>query len=285
MATRTNWKTNAQNAVATSDVALEIAKGNIVGHSCVNKFGHAHDGIQLNTPTDIWDRADSSDTQNIWVAPLQARTHTISSDSSNDDGPSGVGARNIRIFGLTDWESKEVSEDIVMDGAGTNAQVTSNAYVIIHRMFVVQSGGTDINTGTITATATTDGTVTAQINPLRGQTEMAIYGLPSIQTAYMTSYYASSAETANFVMDLSLLVNRDPVAQLTDFLTKGSMTLSNSGPSYFQHYYNPYFGIPGPAIIKMQATSSFDNTDATGGFDLILTDNEDRARAERNVGI
>jgi len=262
--------------IGQKDLMLEIPAGNVPGQTSVNKFGHADSGIQI-TSTDVWDRADAAATQQIWTAPTTARIHAIVSTSTSDDGsPGGVGARTIEVFGLTGWGAAEVSETITMDG--TTTVNTSNSYVIIHRMKVLTKGATDVNVGTITATAATDGTITAQINPGEGHTQMAIYGVPSTQTAYMTCYYASMAEaggnpaTANAV-DLNLFINPTPDVELTNFLIKHTQGVSNSGSSHIRHCFAPYFKIEGPAIIKIQAIADSADTDTSAGFDLILVDN------------
>ena len=59
---------------------LEIAKGNIPGHSHVNKFGH-NESIDTGTvPETVWDQGG------VWVPPTAARTHDIASTSANDTG-------------------------------------------------------------------------------------------------------------------------------------------------------------------------------------------------------
>jgi hypothetical protein len=173
------------------DFYLELSKGNISGHSKVNKFGRTTN-CDSGVPTDIHDGANSTDDVAIWVAPTQARIHNIVSTSVADDS-AGVGAKTIQVYGLTAWDALEVSETIIMDG--TTDVPTNNLYVIIHRMKVLTCGATAINVGVITATATpTDATVTAQINALEGQTQMALYGIPSGITAYMLGYYAAAVK-------------------------------------------------------------------------------------------
>lgn len=250
---------------------LEVSKGNITGHTTVNKFGRAPTGIQT-TATDVWDRATAAPLQQIWIAPTQARIHQIvSSDVGDTSG--GAGARTIKVYGLTGWGTAEVSEDITMNG--TTNVATSNSYVIIHRMKVLTKGATNVNIGAITATADTDGTVTAQMNDAEGQTQMAIYGIPSTQTAYMSRYYGTinkssgAATTVNF----SLLVNPEPDAELINFLVKNTRGLQSTGTSSDTWHYNSHFKIPGPAIIKVQGKASSADVEASSGFDLILIDN------------
>ncbi len=259
------------NLLLGGDAALTIATGVVAGISSENKFGRAVAGVQT-VLTDIWDRADASVTDSIWVAPTQARIHAITS-SSDADSVTATGARTIRVFGLTSWDTAEVSEVISLDGVtGPN---TVNAYVIIHRMKVLTKGAAGVNVGDIIATAAVDGTVTAEINALEGQTQMAIYGVPSTQTAYMTSYYGAfnKAGGATVFVDMFLVINPEPDNELLNFLIKSTIGLQSTGSSYVQHPFNPYFPIPGPAIIKMQGMGSANDLDTSAGFSLILIDN------------
>lgn len=267
-----DWRCNLKS------YALEVARGNVPGMSSVNKFGHNIE-IDSGIAADIWDggyTVASGGNSLLWVAPTTARTHQIVSTDDNDGktgSPSSTGARTLRVYGLTGWSTAEVSEDITMDG--TTNVATSNAYVIIHRMKVLTKGGTNVNIGDITATADTDSTVTARIRPGQGQTQMAVYGLPSIQTAYMGSYYASIDRTGGgtATADVCVMVNPEPDAELTNFLIKHIDGVLATGTSHLHHpWYTPLV-IPGPALIKIQAISGVNNNDVSAGYDLIVVDN------------
>ena len=366
------------------DPALTIAAEAVGRIGFVNKFGNAPAGLQ-DVTTDIWDRADATPTQSVWLAPTAARVHAIVSGSASDaaaagiltlganitdgstvtigakvytfeaeltnvdgnvhigadasgtidnfiaainltatagtdyalamtanaittlatieagdvmniymntaDGTTattedddnaawgaatialGVGARTIRIYGLKTWDLAETSEDIYLQGVFS--QNTANSYVIIHRMKVLTKGATNVNVGAIIATAASDATITAAILAGNGQTQMAIYGVPSIQTAYMTGYYASFNKTGaagNFATTY-LLVNPEPQDEPVNFLVKHIMSIQSNGSSYLNHKFYPYKKIEGPAIIKLNAISSADDIDGSGGFDIILIDN------------
>ena len=254
------------------DFMLDISRGNVSGMVTVNKFGRSTN-VDSGIATDVWDRANATNDQDIWVAPTQARIHGIVSDSGSDTS-AGAGAKTIRVFGLTSWSTSEESEDITMSGA-TNVS-TTKSYVIIHRMRVLTKGATNVNVGNITATADVDATITAQILAGQGQTQMAIYGVPSNQTAYMTQFYVSVNKSggATGAMDGSIFYNPEPDVELTNFLVKhttGKITTgsSNGAPQRF----NPPKKFVGPGIIKMQAVGSANDLDVSAGFDLILIDN------------
>ena len=255
-----------------SDPMLDISEGVVVGRKTVTKFGRAVAGIQT-TATDIWDRADATPTQQIWLAPTAARIHTISSDSASDVS-GGTGATTVVVSYLADWDTAETTETVSGD---LNAGIAmSNAAVMIHRMKVApQATSTTPNVGTIIATAATDTTITAQINPGDGQTQMAIYGIPSTQSFLMEQFYATINKSSGVVgtINFSLVVNPNPDVQTLAFLTKNTRGLQSTGQSSDDFPFNPPFKITGPAIIKLQGIASAADIEASGGFDGVVVDN------------
>ncbi len=256
---------------ATVGFMLELARGNILGMAGINKFGRSTNN-DSGIPTDVWDGANATDDIAIWVAPTTARIHAITSTSDADSVTAG-GARTIQVYGLTSWDAAEVSEVVSMDGVtGPN---TANAYVIIHRMQVLTKGATSVNVGVISATAATDGTLTAQINAGTGQTHMAIYGVPSTQTAYMGRFYANFNRSGGVSVsaDVSLEINPEPDVELINFVTKHTFALVKDGTSALTILYSNYKIFSGPAIIKVQVIASAADLDISAGFDVILVDN------------
>jgi hypothetical protein len=261
------------------DPLLHAARGLVTGIKHVNKYGRALDGVQT-TATDIWDRADIAATQQIWLAPTAARIHTIVSTNTADDGTpegAGAGAQAVRIWYLADWDTAEAYEDVILNGVAGVAM--NNAAVIIHRMKVIPVGTTyAINSGIISATAAApDSTVTASISAGQGQTNMAIYGIPSTQTAYMTHFELNSHNRANpgtvTEVDFTMLINERPDLNTTAFINKSNKGTSTAGGVEITKDYKPYKAIPGPAIIKFQGTASASDIEGTAEFDLYLVTN------------
>ena len=242
------------------DFFVETALGHMPGYVSVQKFGRNTD-VDTASVEDVWDGGGTH------VAPTEARVHNIASTDANDTS-AGTGARTIQVYGLTDWDTAETSEAITLDGVSDVA--TTNSYVIIHRMKVLTKGATDVNVGTITATAVTDATVTAQINPSQGQTQMAVYGVPSVQVAIVSQIYSNVLKLSGTVsVDNKLLVNPEPDVELTNFITKHTFTSTNSIGNVQVNFNSPKV-FSGPCIIKMQADVSANNTDIGAGFDAIL---------------
>lgn len=256
------------------DFALEVARGRIAGVTSVNKFGKAPSGVQTAL-VDIWSRADAAETQKIWLAPTAARIHQIVSSADTDGKtatPNSVGARTIRIYGLKTWDLAETSEVITLDG--TTAVPTANSYVIIHRMKVLTMGTSGPNVGTITATADSDSTVTAVIIAGEGQTEMAIYGVPSIQSFYMTRWSVGMGkEPTAQTIQFTLRVNENPNVQTLGYLLKNDLNVVSIGTSSKDIDYTNPPKYAGPCIIKVQALGSTTDMDAKSAFDGYLVTN------------
>jgi len=265
--------TDSEGYLQTSALteALNVPAGLVVGHYAVNKFGrtlNADDGVL----TDIWD----APAQPIWLAPTAARIHAIVSTSDVDGktgAPTAAGARTIQVYGLKTWDLAETSEVVTLDG--TTAVNTAQSYVIIHRMKVLTSGASGPNVGTITATAAApDSTVTARITAGTGQTLMAIYGIPSTRSAYMTGYYCSIERDSptGATIEGNLKYSMDIANNKTTYLVKHTWTQTVGGAD-IKHLYNPYNKFTGPGILKLMVTSDQNNTHCDGGFDLIVRDN------------
>ena len=254
------------------DFFLEVAKGNIAGHRLVNKFGNAPSGVQTTT-TDLWARADSTTTQQIWLAPTAARIHTISSDSASDTTGS-TGANSVTIWYLPDWDTAEAQETVT--GNLNSGVAMSNAAVIINRMAVnPQSTSTTSNAGTIIATAATDSTITAAILPGKGKTQHAIYGIPSTETAYMINWSGSidKSQGTSSSCDLSVSFNPNPDVQTTVFLREQDVSVQSDGTSLFNRRMANMPIFAGPGIIKIQAIGYANDLDVQSDFDLILIEN------------
>lgn len=252
---------------------FDIARGKVQGIRTINKFGESVAGVQV-TATDIWDGATSTPDGQTYVLPTQARTHTIYSNSAQDTATTGNGARTLRLYGLKTWSSLETSELINMNG--TTGTTTSNSYVCIHRVASLTSGGStpDMNIGTISVVADTDNTASAYIIAGQGQTNMAIYCLGSTETAYMTQYYGSVDKASGGVAHMDFRVRVNPNATTTPFKTlniRGVQSTGTSGGSAWD--FAPFLPIAGPAIIKIQATGSAADLEASAGFGLIIEEN------------
>lgn len=123
--------------VSTTDFYLEVAKGNVAGHTIVTFNGHNPAvGTSLES---LWHEGG------LVVFPTSASTMTVSSDDANDTS-AGTGARTVIIQGL-DTNYLEISETVIMNGV--TAVTTSNSYLRVNTMIVVTAGSGAVNAGVV----------------------------------------------------------------------------------------------------------------------------------------
>lgn len=255
--------------LGTKDPHLELARGNIAGLAHINKFGRNPDIDTAAANTigrDIWDGGIAGGAD--WAAPTTARTHQIVSTDADDDGdPAGDGAQTVKIFGL-DASYALQEETVTLNG--TDNVATENTYTMIYRMIVIAAGSIGYNAGTITATADSDGTVTAQIAPVNNQTLMAIYMVPAAKKAYMTSFYGSLAKAGGATKLVDLFLVSKAFGEV--WRVRHSEDLTSDGVPSKQHVFAPYKPFAAKELIILKANPSADAQDVSGGFDLILVD-------------
>ena len=241
------------------DFFFEVAAGNITGLASVNKFGRNTDTDALE---DIWDGGGT------WVAPTAARIHDIVSTLAAD-AAAGTGLRTVRVFGL-DASFVLQQEDITLNGI-TNVP-TVNTYTRIFRLQGLTFGSGQTNAGIVTATAQSDGTVTAQMSAGISQTMMAIYSVPTATTGFLTCYYGSLVSSGgnNDTGVFELLVRPAIDTADTGWLVKHVLGVTKPGQNPFTHFFLPPLNVQGPADIRIRATPSAANTDFSAGFDLVL---------------
>ncbi len=253
---------------------LDVERDLIDDETSVNVFARNIE-IDSTITADVWDggyKLSSGGVSLIYVSPTAAQTHWIVSTSTNDTS-GGTGARKLRIRGLIDWDTPEITEYIVMNGQ--TSVTTTQLYVAINSMEVLTKGATSSNVGAISAFATSDGTTTSLIRAGEGHTHQSIYAISSLETMYMGRLYgnANKASGATGFADVSLLVNPEPDAELTNFLSQHTFGLMTDGTSALTiNYYVPK-KIEGPSLTKVQVLSGTNGIDISAGFDsIIVTD-------------
>ena len=258
----------ANNGQSLTDDHLLIAMGAYPGLVEYNKFG-----TNL-TLTDSY--------APIWIqtgvhTPLAAATKVeVASDSADDDA-GGDGATSVLIFGL-DADYLEQQEVVVMNG--TTEVLSGLIYTHINRVIVVSTGVTKTNAGNIyvaddstawggvtAGVPTTLSAIQAKITTGNSQTQQCIYTIPANKTAYMTDYYVSGG--GNKLISFQF--------KNTDNLRGGIVRTVGEGElvnATAVREFRPYIGIPGKFTVWLAAKVSTGNAVASGGFNLILVDND-----------
>jgi hypothetical protein len=256
-----------------TDYKLKVSAGVISGVSTVNKFGRNPLINTASDPEDVWDLGG------IHPGPVAASTLTVVSSNGSDDGQESTatytGARTVRIYGLTDWDTAEVSEDVTLKGL--TAVQTGNSYVFVHRAEVLTAGSNTTNQGNIDIAykAPASDSTLARITTGEGQTLMTIYGVPSTDKLYIDDWHLAankSGAAGSCSIQLRVIDNADTATKVEK--VKSHLGLQTDGTSVADHFFDPYFKISGPAIVKVQVKEVSQNGfDVSAGFDAFLVKN------------
>ena len=149
-----------------------VASGN---DSIVNKFGYNTD-IDTTSKEVVASFGGAFDPSTSVMSTAQTFTVTY---NNTTDGSSGTGARMLQ-FSYLDENFKAQIGFHTLGSSGSD--VTSFTGVGINRVVVVSFGGAVYNNNNITITATTDGTIQAQIPAQKSVTQQAIYHTPIART-------------------------------------------------------------------------------------------------------
>lgn len=242
-----------------ADPALEIAKGNVPGHSHVNKFGH-NPSMASGATEDIWDGSA------LYVFPATALMTSISQTSDQAAMQGGT----VVVEGLdASWNA--VTQTATLNGSDTTTVVTlSTALIRCFRMYVTEDVVTDSPIRVHNAGESQDYAVILAAN---NQTQMAIYTVPNGKTAYMTGVWASlnAGGGAPSTMNIRLWErdNDNGYAREIDH----TMGLDVDASTHWNHMFKPYKKYTQKKDIFLDGTTAAATADVSAGFDLILVDN------------
>lgn len=178
------------------DFNLQIARGQIQGHSTVNIYGYQPAISTTSIP--IWENATA------YTYPTSAITMYVS-------GTAGDTAQ-ITVVGL-DAQYNPISEVVVMNGATPVA--TAKQYLRINSMAV--SVGSATNPAGVVYLKNSAGTVTyAQINAGIGRTQAAIYTVPAGHTYFLQRVNIYTSLNGNdYATYQNKTISPDGVVQVT----------------------------------------------------------------------
>jgi len=152
----------------TEPFDLQVARGQISGHSVLSLFGYQASISTTSIP--VWENATT------YTYPTSASTLTVASSSALDVSPAQV-----FVSGL-DANFNSISETVVL--TGQTGVTTVNSYFRVNSLTMtgVASGQTS-NAGTITIKQSSN--ILAQINAGIGKSQSMIYTVPAGFTFYL----------------------------------------------------------------------------------------------------
>lgn len=256
--------TGGSTTTLVDSTALFITDGLIaVGNAVLNDTTLEHSIVISFTETTITCHA-SRHGANI----------TDSGDVYRIVNATSTGASVVHVFGL-DSDMNAAQEFVVTNG--TTDVPTVRTYWRVHRIHIDGAAGRTVsNVGVITATAQTDGTVTAQMNAGEGQTLMAVFTVPADKTFYMTKWSATinrPAATTGAMATLS--VNETPFASVdgSGSRVRDRRDISVEGSSVKGRVYDPpKVFLPQTDIWIRVENVTKNDTVISSGFDGYLID-------------
>jgi len=238
---------------------IVISAGDLAGYSAINKFGR-NPNIG-GAPETIWMYGGR-------YVYLTSPSTVYAHSTDTDDSVSGTGARTVTIQGL-DGNYESIEETVtVRSGVASTAQ-----FLRVFRAFVATSGSTGTNEGNIIIStgAAGTGTVLADIGTIGtgttyglGQTQLALYTIPSHCTGYLTTWNIGVG-SYNDAVTVSLLSREFNSA----FRTRDIMDAP--GGHHTRNYSVP-IRLPAKTDIEIIGIAST-GTNISSSFDIILVEN------------
>jgi len=187
---------------------LQVARGQIYGHSTVSIFGYQPS--VGTTSIAVWENASA------YVFPASASTMTVASNSATDNGAT------VLVVGL-DANWNQIQETVTIATGGTT---TVNSYLRINNLLLTApASGQTTNVGQITIKVST--TTYGQINVGIGKSQNAWYSVPANYDFYLdqveintSNSYTSSVivtynvQATNNVTGVTLSVLQQPFVSI-----------------------------------------------------------------------
>lgn len=235
---------------ATEPFGLQVARGQIQGHTSFQVFGYNPD---LDTVEEsVW--PDGS----VVPHPTTASVLTIVSTDAAD-ASAGTGARTVFIEGL-DGSYNVVSETVTLNG--TTGVTTTNSYMYVNAFTVLTVGSGGVNAGEITAKVNT--TLYDLIAVGYNNRTTAHYCVPAGYSAYMTSGVITAGQASGSTSVTAYLKQHGP----DGIVRIGAVSTLNNGS--VQYDFEPPYRIPEKNCIGATAIGSANNNSVSAFFNITL---------------
>lgn len=249
--------------IGTENFYLEVAKGNVPGHSLVHKFGR-NDAVPNGSFAFVTLLGQAA-------FPLTAATTVRVKAGDAADTAAGAGAREITVQGI-DSNLDEVSEAIATAGASASSATTASFWRV-HRAWVSSVGTYEAaNTGAVVIENSAGGTDIIQLAAGEGQTQDAVFSIPSGKTGYLASVHVTTDSAKPVDIRCFVRNNLDDTSAPMDakrikLYWDGIATPMDYRP------YSPELSIDEKADIWFEAQAGAGGGEVAIDFELLLVDN------------
>jgi hypothetical protein len=282
------------DAVSTDvdDVGSEVEEGTVTGGSVTTLVAAGADfsgvtvgDVVINDTTGQWGTVNAvTSSTELAHTPMTNASSVSPASTPNAFGhayrigsSADTGAGVIHVEGLTDtgggvWEV--ATETIILNGQ-TEVAVTTT-FVRLYRAFVLHAGSSGMNEGGISVAVVATSEVGCFITAGDGQTQQAIYTIPSGKTGYFMKGYVGVAGggspqvTTACVFTWRARINNGATGV---FSIKGQVQVQTNSSPYWIYEYAVPVALPEKTDLLIRADSTSAEVAVVGAFDIVLVDN------------
>jgi len=251
-----------ENNVA-GNFLIEVAKGNIEGHSIINKFGFNDDIDTGTAPEDVWGSGGlytgfdvtSSDTVTV-----------VSTDAL--DTSAGTGAREVHLSGL---DSNYEFQTEIISLNGTTPVTSANSYMRMDIAHVESAGSGGKNSGTIkVAQSSTPANIFARMPANENQTHICAYTVPAGKTGYLLQVAYTITRGASSRAEMDIYIREEGGV----FRSQMPIAVDQRGGAFIKNDI-PLLTLPEKTdIVARVGAVGANGTGVSAAFDILLVDNE-----------
>jgi hypothetical protein len=250
-----------------------VAVGDIVINDTNGEFGTVN---EVTSATTLTHTAMTSGSTAQTALPQKRNFPNESGDTYRVASSADTGAGVISVEGLSDssgiWTI--TTETVILNGQTDVAML--NQYVRLYRSSVLHAGSSAANEGDITVEI--DATVIAGtfIAAMDGQTQQAVYTVPSGKSGYFVKGYVGLGSRANpttsgaSVFTWRARVNNGSTGV---FAIKGQVEVMTTASQFWIYEYGVPVGIPEKTDILIRCDSTTADMGVIAAFDIVLVDN------------
>lgn len=233
--------------IGSTDFFFEVAKGNVAGHSIVNKFGQNND---LNSST----YENINDMGGVYSYPETALITKIDSSSASDTGDAEV--QGLSLDGTLTVQTP------TLNGATPVTLATP-----LWRVFRIKNVGSSDWIGTVQCVNDADSVIYARVAIGNNQTLMAQYTIPLTKTGYLIHGSASISDQNRSVAAAGRFESR-PFGGV--FQLKNTFGVTDA--SILNFPYQLPSKIPAKTDLQILGKGSATGVSVNGTFAILLVD-------------
>ena len=263
------WHTTTIAGMMNSaDFYTEVQKGNIPGHSMVNKYGRA--------PTSTINVESSISDLGLMQFPAAASTMRVKAGGNAADTAAGAGAREITIYGLD--ETGAYAEEAVATAGASASTATTTTFLRVFRARVTSAGAyttTSIATvGVNQAAVTIEDSASAadyvRIPAFEGTTEYGGYHVALGATAYLIDSHVNV--DASKSSDVVLYQRRDILDSTVPVQSRRVVNYIDGVSGNFTQDYKGPVSFPALTDIWWNFIPSANGTECSVSFELLIVE-------------